>query len=325
MDLENFLEQVKDPDLRQIVHAIAEASVSIDQVLRNGVQDVSSSAVAAAPGQQHNAFGDAQLSEDLTADHLARSRLLQVPCVSYVSSEENPTEQRGPGHKYAVAFDPLDGSSVLESNFSVGSIFGVWRTAERLVGCQGRDMVAAAVTLYGPRLVLVVAVDPGLMSSDWPGGVASFRWTTSNDARWRLLKQWSPDLLRHSSASLFAPGNLRATQELPPYDRMVRSWIESRYTLRYSGAMAPDVFQIIAKGQGIFCNPSVPGKAKLRLVYEALPLAFLVEAVGGRSSDGSRTSTSLLDKRITLLIERTPVVLGSPSEVQRYIEAMNET
>lgn len=66
MDLENFLEQVKDPDLRQIVHAIAEASVSIDQVLRNGVQDVSSSAVAAAPGQQHNAFGDAQLSEDLT-------------------------------------------------------------------------------------------------------------------------------------------------------------------------------------------------------------------------------------------------------------------
>ncbi|KAF6005302.1 hypothetical protein F1559_004187 [Cyanidiococcus yangmingshanensis] len=317
MTLRSFLETVKDPDLRLVLGSIADASAAISGVLRN---HVGGTVVASSPVR--NRFGDEQLTEDRQADALVRRHLLATPCVSCLSSEEDPSEQPGPGGTFAVAYDPLDGSSVLDSNFSVGSIFGVWRTAKELIGCRGHDLVAAVLTLYGPRLILVVAVHQSQQTVGDHGAVA-FQFVESSAPQWHQIRQWSRDALRNSRASLFAPGNLRATQEISAYDQLVRYWIESRYTLRYSGAMAADVYQLLAKEQGIFCNPSQPGKARLRLVYEALPLAFLVEAVGGKSSDGSRGCSSLLERSITALTERTPVVLGSPSEVDHYIDIMN--
>jgi sedoheptulose-bisphosphatase len=316
MSLVDFLDSVKDSDLRLVLTAVADASVAINGILRNTVQR------GANESSTRNQFGDEQLSEDRQAELAVRERLLATRCVSCIASEEEPSEQAGPGHTFAVAYDPLDGSSVLDSNFSVGSIFGVWTAPERLVGCCGRDLTAAVLTLYGPRLLLVVSVDESKLAIRDCGAIA-FQYVDASPPQWYQVSRWSRDALRDSKASLFAPGNLRATQEIPAYDQLVRYWIESRYTLRYSGAMAADVYQLLAKRQGIFCNPSQPGKAKLRLVYEALPLAYLVEAVGGRSSDGSRDCASLLQRKITSLTERTSVVLGSPSEVAHYLDIMN--
>ncbi len=123
----------------------------------------------------------------------------------------------------------------------------------------------------------------------------------------------------------FAPGNLRATTDNPKYRDLVMYWIEHQYTLRYSGGLVPDCYHILIKGQGILSNASSPtAKAKLRLLYEALPIALIIEAAGGSScvcacEAGMDTlPLSLLDVVISDLDKRVGVCFGSSEEVQRF-------
>lgn len=115
---------------------------------------------------------------------------------------------------------------------------------------------------------------------------------------------------------LFAPGNLRATQTHPGYSELVNYWITNGYTLRYTGGMVPDVNQLLIKGKGVFCNPATAkAPAKLRLLYECAPLAYLVERSGGMSSDGQM---SLLDVPVSQLEVRVQACYGSKDEVERF-------
>ena len=118
--------------------------------------------------------------------------------------------------------------------------------------------------------------------------------------------------------SIFAPGNLRATASNDGYAKLVDYFQQSKYTLRYTGGLVPDVTQLLVKGKGIFVSaPEAHERPRLRLLYEAIPMAFLIEKAGGRSSDGER---SLLDIEVTESDARTQVALGSATEVQRFEE-----
>lgn len=150
---------------------------------------------------------------------------------------------------YSVAFDPLDGSSIVDTNFAVGTIFGIWpgSFAKTIPGITGRDQAAAGVCVYGPRTCLTVAfkVRPAYlcfaatatstMSAEvvfWhfplqhlPG---CFEFQLQDDGKFILVK----DTFKIHEGKMFSPGNLRATFDNPQYEKLVQYWINEQYTLR---------------------------------------------------------------------------------------------
>ncbi|XP_020571225.1 sedoheptulose-1,7-bisphosphatase, chloroplastic [Phalaenopsis equestris] len=256
-----------------------------------------------------NSFGDEQLAVDVLADKLLFESLRYSHVCKYACSEELPDLQDmdGPAEGgFSVAFDPLDGSSIVDTNFTVGTIFGIW-PGDKLTGVTGRDQVAAAMGIYGPRTTYIIAV------KDIPG---THEFLLLDEGKWQHVK----DTTSIGEGKIFSPGNLRATFDNPDYDKLIKYYLREKYTLRYTGGMVPDVNQIIVKEKGIFTNvSSASAKAKLRLLFEVAPLGFLIEKAGGYSSDGFR---SVLDRVITTLDERTQVAYGSKNEIIRFEETL---
>lgn len=249
-----------------------------------------------------NSYGEEQIAMDVQAENIMEAHLKACPFVAAFGSEEVAGLQRAKGDKFSVFFDPLDGSSLVDVNFAFGTIAGVYEGAD-VMGMKPRDQVAAMYAIYGPRTTFVVAVcgvvsEFVLRSGEW----------VLNDAD-----------LKVGEKKYFAPGNLRASEEREDYLNLVMSFIKEKYTLRYSGGMVPDINHILKKGGGVFMYPGMPSapQGKLRLMFECGPMAFIVEAAGGASSNGEM---SILDIEIADLEARTPIFIGSKSEVQKCEE-----
>jgi sedoheptulose-bisphosphatase len=183
-----------------------------------------------------NSFGDEQLAVDMLADKLLFEALRYSGVCKYACSEEVPEAVDMGGEGFSVAFDPLDGSSIVDTNFSVGTIFGVW-PGSSLTGITGRDQAAAGMGIYGPRTVFCIAL------KDAPG---CHEFLLQDDGKWVHVKETT----EIGEGKMFSPGNLRATFDNPEYEKLVSYWLGERYTLRYTGGMVPDVFQIIVKEKG---------------------------------------------------------------------------
>eukprot|EP00599_Poterioochromonas_sp_BG-1_P005057 CAMPEP_0173147844 /NCGR_PEP_ID=MMETSP1105-20130129/9368_1 /TAXON_ID=2985 /ORGANISM="Ochromonas sp., Strain BG-1" /LENGTH=361 /DNA_ID=CAMNT_0014062389 /DNA_START=161 /DNA_END=1246 /DNA_ORIENTATION=- len=254
-----------------------------------------------------NDFGDEQLAIDILANNVIFQNLKNAGSVAIASSEENPTEEPMGGKGYSVAFDPLDGSSVIDTNFAVGTIWGIWE-GDHLTGVSGRQLRAAGIAVYGPRTTITMAVDSipyaheFLLVDDFSANHG--QWIKSNEFK-------SID-----EGKLIAPGNLRATQDNPGYNELFSYWLKNQYQLRYTGGMVPDVNQLLVKGKGIFLNvASKNTKSKLRVLYEVAPIGFLVEKAGGKTSDGDK---SVLDIMIQNTEQVSQVAMGSQREVERF-------
>merc|ERR1712078_244971 len=178
-------------------------------------------------------------------------------------------------------------------------------------------MGTSLVALYGPRTTVAVALDDGVYEFSYgctPEGCmledGTYEPWICSRAKIEVAKE----------AKIFSPANLRAAQDVPGYKKLVDHFMDNRYTLRYSGGLVPDVYQQFTKQQGLFANPtSDSSPAKLRLAFEAAPFGFLVEAAGGKTSDGT-SGGSVLDVKITEVDQRTPLCIGSSNEVDRFNE-----
>ncbi|KAL5543757.1 hypothetical protein UlMin_007541 [Ulmus minor] len=256
-----------------------------------------------------NSFGDEQLAVDMLADKLLFEALKYSHFCKYACSEEVPELQDmgGPVEGgFSVAFDPLDGSSIVDTNFTVGTIFGVW-PGDKLTGVTGRDQVAAAMGIYGPRTTYVLAL------KGFPG---THEFLLLDEGKWQHVKETT----EIGEGKMFSPGNLRATFDNVEYSKLIDYYVKEKYTLRYTGGMVPDVNQIIVKEKGIFTNVLSPtAKAKLRLLFEVAPLGLLIENAGGHSSNGTK---SVLDLVINNLDDRTQVAYGSKNEIIRFEETL---
>ncbi|RYH00799.1 hypothetical protein EON65_48785 [archaeon] len=264
-----------------------------------------------------NTFGDEQLAADVEANTLIVHHLKESRLVSTVSSEEDPVELELGGEGFSVAFDPLDGSSIIDANFAVGSIFGVWE-GRGLLNRLGRDQICSFIVQYGPRVTMALALNH---SATLSGDKVSIELTLTQ-AGWVVS---IPRININPTCKTFAPGNLRATADNPRYRDLVSFWIDNKYTLRYSGGLVPDVYHIFIKQGGILSNASSKAaKAKLRLLYECAPIALIVEAAGGMSCVCSSEANehcepvSLLDVAVTDLDKRVGVCYGSKEEVERF-------
>ncbi|MEW5309469.1 MAG: hypothetical protein WDW38_001357 [Sanguina aurantia] len=292
----------KDVKLRVVLSTLADAS----RTIAHKVATASCAGTACV-----NSFGDEQLAIDMLADKILFDSLKHSHVVSYACSEEVPEPVAMGGEGFSVAFDPLDGSSIVDTNFAVGTIFGIW-PGDKLVGITGREQAAAGMTQYGPRTVYVIAL------AEYPG---CHEFLLQDDGSWLHVKETS-EIGERLRASSSPPGNLRAIKDNPEYSKLIDFYLENQYTLRYTGGMVPDVFQILVKEKGVFTNVTSPTtKAKLRILFEVAPIGLLVEKAGGHSSaDGKQISA--LDVPITAYDQRTQICYGSLAEVRRFEEYM---
>jgi len=239
-----------------------------------------------------NSFGDVQLTVDLIADKILFDFAAKHPLVYQAASEEAPElKTMNAAGRFVLCWDPLDGSSIIDNNWSVGTIVGIWDRRTGLLGACGRDQLSSVVVQYGARCTALVALDDG-----------TYEFTLQADGSWLCSRH---RIRIQDSSKLFSPANLRAAQDLPGYAQLIDTWMRERKTLRYTGGLVPDVYQQFTKGQGVFANPtSTAAPAKLRLAFEAAPFALLVERAGGQSSDGSSGSSILTLESIPWISEQ---------------------
>jgi sedoheptulose-bisphosphatase len=195
-----------------------------------------------------------------------------------------------------------------------------------IVGRCGREQAAALIAMYGPRISVALAVSAAHSATGKARCVEmTFTSSCSTPDRW----DWTisrPQLLIAHQAKTFAPGNLRACADNASYQSLVRFWMDSKFTLRYSGGLVPDVYHILIKGEGVMSNASsIRAPAKLRLAFEAAPIAFIIEHSGGLScmhshENDAESGLSLLDTKISTLNRRVGVCYGSSIEVKRFMK-----
>ncbi|EFX05082.1 sedoheptulose-1,7-bisphosphatase [Grosmannia clavigera kw1407] len=236
-----------------------------------------------------NVFGDGQLNVDIAAEDLVRTALARCPSVVTASSEEDPIEKptgvavdANASEQYTVAFDPLDGSSIIAPNWTVGTIIGIWDGASALRQRPADKQIAAILGVYGPRTTAIVALrvpgaEPVCFEVGLEDGISGGYETVRECVRYAD----APFKTRY-----FAPANLRAAADNDAYQRLITQYIQNRYTLRYSGGLVPDIVHALVKGHGVYISPvTATSAAKLRRLYELCPVALVVECAGGRALD----------------------------------------
>ncbi|MFC7209737.1 class 1 fructose-bisphosphatase [Natronoarchaeum sp. GCM10025321] len=243
-----------------------------------------------------NPSGETQIDADVWADHLFFDKLSSLEGVGgYASEERKGVVDCGDGD-YTIAIDPLDGSSNLASNNSVGTIVGVY---DAELPASGRHLVAGMMVLFGPYTTMTVAREDRDIVQDYL-------------LRDGYSERWGEYELPDEPTVIGLAGKKDARSE--GFNSLATE-LERNLKLRYGGATVADLAQVLQYG-GLFGYPETetyPG-GKLRVHFEAAPLAYLIEASGGSSSD---TNQSLLDVEPDEIHARTPTFLGNTSLIER--------
>ena len=250
-----------------------------------------------------NPSGEQQVGGDVWADDLFFDALAYIDGVGAYASEER-SEVADCGEGYSIAIDPLDGSSNLASNNSVGTIIGVY---DAELPAAGREMVASLMVLYGPYTTLTVARSDRQV-------VQEHLLRDGHSERWGQFE------LPPEATVVGLAG--KTGERSDEFNDIAQSF-ERELKLRYGGATVADLAQVLEYG-GLFGYPATTGypDGKLRVHFESAPLAYLVEEAGGASSDGSQ---SLLDVEPDGIHDRTPTFLGNTELVEELEAELSET
>jgi fructose-1,6-bisphosphatase I len=303
--------------LRLLLEVVARACKSISQAVNKG-------ALGGVLGSAHseNVQGEIQKKLDIIANEVLIEANEWGGHLAAMASEEMDAiyvvPNRYPKGEYLLLFDPLDGSSNIDVNVSIGTIFSVLKMPEGDSGVDegdflqpGRQQVAAGYCVYGPQTTLVLTVGDGVAMFTLDREQGSFLLTQENI---RI-----PDDTQEFAINM---SNMRHWDE--PVKRYIDECLAGRegprgkdFNMRWIASMVADVHRILTRG-GVFMYPwdaREPKKAgKLRLMYEANPMSWLVEQAGGAATNGRQR---ILDIQPSALHERVSVVLGSKNEVER--------
>lgn len=271
-----------------------------------------------------NVQGEQQQKLDVFADEIVYRMCDHTGRLCAMASEEREEfiqiPERFRKGSYVLVYDPLDGSSNIDVNVSIGTIFGIFRTVDwdlrgRIedVLQPGRNMIGAGYVLYGASTMLVYSTGQGVHGFTLNPELGEFLLSHPNirlpeppayySVNSSYYRRWSPGVQKY----------LRWLQGQEGNDPQLSS--------RYIGSLVADFHRNLLRG-GVFCYPAETNKpsGKLRLLYEAAPLAFLVEQAGGYATDGRR---SILEIEPDSIHQRTPLYIGNRSlvdRVEQYIE-----
>ncbi|MCC2597511.1 class 1 fructose-bisphosphatase [Pusillimonas sp. MFBS29] len=315
-------EKAVSAEVRLLIETVARACKTINHAVSKG-------ALGGVLGslETENVQGEVQKKLDVMSNEVLLEANEWGGHLAAMASEEMETIHRIPNRypkgEYLLLFDPLDGSSNIDVNVSIGTIFSVLHAPHDASGRDveeqdflqpGSQQVAAGYAVYGPQAMLVLTVGTGVVSftldremGSWvltnesiriPEQTAEFAINMSNMRHWEApVKRYIDDCLAGKTGPL-----------------------EKDYNMRWIASMVADVHRILTRG-GIFMYPRdqrPSGKAgKLRLMYEANPMSFIVEQAGGMAIDGNQR---ILDVQPTALHQRIGVVLGSKQEVERVLK-----
>ncbi len=299
-----------DADLQQLIATLTQCSAEISHLVRAG-------AVADVLGatSNENVQGETQKKLDVIANDLIKAALAKLSTVQAIASEEEDDVVAGHEQgQYLVSFDPLDGSSNIDINSLVGTIFSVLPARADLSGKAafmqpGRQQILACYMLYGPATMMALTLGKG-----------TWMFTLDpNDQQYKLVNdkvQISPQTgefaINMSNQRFWQPAMQAYIQDLLLGATGPR---ERNFNMRWIAAMVGDVHRVLSRG-GLFTYPQDnknPAKPfKLRLMYEANPMALLVEQAGGQASTGYE---AILDIQPQDIHQRVAVILGSADEV----------
>jgi fructose-1,6-bisphosphatase I len=310
------------PELRLLIEVIARACKAISHAVSKGPL----AGIGEVVGTQ-NVQGEAQKKLDIIAhDVLIEANEWGGHLAAMVSEElERPHQipHRYPKGGFLLLMDPLDGSSNLDVNISVGTIFSVLRCPNGCTECDeaaflqpGSSQVAAGFTVYGAATILVLTVGNGVVGFTLDRELGSF-----------VLTQ--PEIRIPEDTQEFAINASNARNWEPPIKRYIDECLAGKtgsrgkdFNMRWVASMVADVYRILCRG-GIFMYPrdAKHKEGRLRLMYEANPMSFLVEQAGGAATDGHHR---ILDTQPHALHQRVGVILGSKNEVERVTSYCNE-
>jgi fructose-1,6-bisphosphatase I len=247
-----------------------------------------------------NIYGDDQLSLDCAADDILRSQLQFSGFVrEYASEELEDIVKIGSGkEKYIVTADPLDGSSLVETNLAIGTIIGIHK--ESILDTGRNTMVAALYITYGPLITMI-----------YSAGKGAHEFVLNREGEYVLAQE---NIKLKEKGSIFSPGGLRRDW-IPGHLKFIEQLEKEGYKLRYSGGFVPDINQVLIKKGGLFTYPALQKspQGKLRLLFELQPMAFIMEQAGGLATDGKEDILSLKVENVN---KCSPVYIGSPTEVR---------
>lgn len=244
-----------------------------------------------------------------------------------IASEENEDVIQIDGEvsrnaRYVVAIDPLDGSSNIDVNVAVGTIFSIYRRKTESGPCtkidvlqKGTEQVAAGYIIYGSSTMLVYTTGHGVNGFTLDPSIGEFCFSHPNMVFPKTGKMYS---LNEGNYVHFPEGVKKYLKYCQAEDKETNR----PYTSRYIGSMVADIHRNMIKG-GIFIYPTTASspKGKLRLVYECNPLAFIVEQAGGRATNGFKR---IMDLQVNEVHQRTPIFIGSEEMVKKAEEFMKE-
>ena len=313
-------------ELRLLIEIVSRACKSISHAVSKG-------ALGGVLGslESENVQGEVQKKLDVLSNEVLLEANEWGGHLAAMASEEMETihliPNRYPKGEYLLLFDPLDGSSNIDVNVSIGTIFSVLKAPADASGREiteqdflqpGRSQVAAGYALYGPQTMLVLTVGDGVVGftldremGSWvlthenmsiPEDTKEFAINTSN------VRHWAPPVKRYIDECLAGKTGPR----------------QKDFNMRWVASMVTDIHRLMIRG-GVFMYPwdsREPGKpGKLRLMYEANPMSMLVEQAGGMATNGRQR---ILDVEPQSLHERVSVVLGSKNEVARVTQYHHE-
>ncbi|MBP7217958.1 MAG: class 1 fructose-bisphosphatase [Acinetobacter sp.] len=315
LSLSQYLQQQKGnltPELAQVIATIAETCKTIDQALQQGAL----AGILGSAGNE-NVQGETQKKLDVISNDYLIDALKVHPHVGGLASEElddfTPAQNNG---QYLVLFDPLDGSSNIDINMCVGTIFSILPAQNAVTQAAdfmqaGTAQVAAGYVLYGPSTMLALTIGAGVVMFTLDPNTHTFLLTTEH-------VQVTPDTqefaINSSNQRHWENPVKHYIDELLAGKTSVR---EKDFNMRWVACMVGDIHRILCRG-GIFLYPydlKDPQKAgRLRLMYEANPMSMLIEQAGGSSTTGR---VRIMDIQPTELHQRVPVIIGSKNEVDR--------
>lgn len=303
-------------DLVRVIETIVDASKEIAFRVRQG-------ALAGILGstQDENIQGETQKQLDIISNQLLKDLLLACPAVAAIASEEEDTVVAGnDSGKYLIAFDPLDGSSNIDINGQIGTIFSIYRAQDLIPHSSelqfqqpGTKQVCAGYVLYGPSTLLVITTGQSTRCFTLDATQGSFLLTADQIQ----IASDTQEFAINMSNSRFWSEDMRAyIDDLVLGESGPR---QKRFNMRWNAAMVGDVHRVLTRS-GIFLYPSdsrnAKQPAKLRLLYEANPMAMLIENAGGKAWSESQR---ILDIQPQQLHERVAVILGSANEVDECL------
>jgi fructose-1,6-bisphosphatase I len=304
-------------ELRLLIEVVARACKTISHAVGKGALGE----VLGSAGSE-NVQGEVQKKLDVLSNEILLEANEWGGHLAAMASEEMESihliPNRYPKGEYLLLFDPLDGSSNIDINVSIGTIFSVLKAPEGLATLTeqdflqaGSNQVAAGYALYGPQTMLVLTTGHGVNSFTLDREMGSWALTQRN---MQIPADTQEFAINASNARHWYPPVARYVNELLAGATGVRG---KNFNTRWIASMVADVHRILNRG-GIFMYPAdarEPDKAgKLRLMYEANPMAMLVEQAGGAATNGKQR---MLDIQPEKLHQRVAVFLGSKNEVER--------